>query len=103
MVRFQASPGLAEATEAEALGPPAPSGVRAEEETALWEDPLMTAAQSLFFFWLTAKNVSRDRREFRGFGLNCGGNTEDIAVELAIEEMCAGCYCARPGMRRGLI
>ena len=54
MVRFQASPGLAEATEAEALGPPAPSGVRAEEETALWEDPLMTAAQSLFF-WLTAK------------------------------------------------
>ena len=82
----------------------APSGVRAEEETALWEDPLMTAAQSLFFFfWLTAKNVSRDRREFRGFGLNCGGNTEDIAVELAIEEMCAGCYCARPGMRRGLI
>ena len=28
----------------------APSGVRAEEETALWEDPLMTAAQSLFFF-----------------------------------------------------
>ena len=64
----------------------------------------MTAAQSLFFFfWLTAKNVSRDRREFRGFGLNCGGNTEDIAVELAIEEMCAGCYCARPGMRRGLI
>ena len=79
MVRFQASPGLAEATEAEALGPPAPSGVRAEEETALWEDPLMTAAQSLFF------SVSRDRREFRGFGLNC-------------EEM-----CARPGMRRGLI
>ena len=47
-MRFQASPGLAEATEAEALGPPAPSGVRAEEETALWEDPLMTAAQSLF-------------------------------------------------------
>ena len=37
------------------------------------------------------------------FGLNCGGNSEDIAVELAIEEMCAGCYCARPGMRRGLI
>ena len=60
-------------------GGAAPSGVRAEEETALWEDPLMTAAQSLFF------SVSRDRREFRGFGLNC-------------EEM-----CARPGMRRGLI
>ena len=65
--------------------------------------PYDGCAESFFFFWLTAKNVSRDRREFRGFGLNCGGNTEDIAVELAIEEMCAGCYCARPGMRRGLI
>lgn len=65
--------------------------------------PYDGCAESFFFFWLTAKNLSRDRREFRGFGLNCGGNTEDIAVELAIEEMCAVCYCARPGMRRGLI
>ena len=44
----------AEALRVAGGGGAAPSRVRAEEETALWEDPLMTAAQSLFF-WLTAK------------------------------------------------
>ena len=63
-----------------------PPGSAQRKKQRYGKIPLRCA--EFFFFWLTAKNVSRDRRNSGFWRSNCGGNTEDIAVELAIEEMC---------------